>query len=182
MCGNLAIAFAILSFLAQGSAKNDRCAIIKNVHGKRNPRIATLLYSPSTLEVQISCTSVETGAFLSLREMPFLSIIHTTFWGSWSEPNHQPLVFWVFLKRTWRPLCWGFLTGSFLLSSLPVFEGIMSKKCSQPNAGLGRQLRGARTVCGAAGGHTAPQNFIFEGRITDAMTFRTRPAAPKSKG
>lgn len=48
MCGNLAIAFAVLSFFAQGSAENDRCAIIKNVHGKCNPHISTLLYFPST--------------------------------------------------------------------------------------------------------------------------------------
>jgi len=48
MCGNLAIAFAVLAFFAQGSTKNDKCAIIKNTHGKHNPHISPLLYFPST--------------------------------------------------------------------------------------------------------------------------------------
>lgn len=178
-CGNLAIAFAVLSFFAQGSAKNDRCAIIKNIYGKRNPHISTFLYLPSTQEVQVSCTSVETGAFLSLRETSHFS------------PSSTPLFEVPGLNLTTR--LWSFehfstgledhsaadfSTSSFLLSSLPVFEGIMNKKHSQPNAGLGRQLRGARTVCMAAGGHAAPQNFIFEGIIPNAMIFRTQLAAP----
>lgn len=117
---------------------------------------------------------VETGAFLSLQKTSQFS------------PSSIPLFEVLGLNLTTK--LWSFQhfstgledhsagalsTGSFSLSSLPVFEGIMSKKCSQPNAGLGRQLGG---VCMAAGGYTAPQNFIFEGIITNAMTFRTQPA------
>lgn len=133
MCGNLAIAFAVLSFFAQGSAKNDRCAIIKNIHGKCNPHISILLYLPSTEEVQSSCTRVETGVFLPLRET------------SHFPPSSIPLFevpglnlttkLWSFEHFSTGPedhSAGAFSTGSFLLSSLPVFEGIKSKKCSQP--------------------------------------------------
>lgn len=48
MCRNLAIASAVLPFFAQGSARNDRCAIIRNIHGKCKPHISTCLYFPST--------------------------------------------------------------------------------------------------------------------------------------
>lgn len=65
MCGNLAIAFAVLSFFAQGNAKNDIWAIIKNIHGKNNPHISTILYS-FPLRKPRSLAHVETGAFLSL--------------------------------------------------------------------------------------------------------------------
>lgn len=65
MCENLAIAFAVLSFFAQGNAKNDIWAIIKNIHGKNNPHISMLLYFLQLRKLR-SLAHVETGAFLSL--------------------------------------------------------------------------------------------------------------------
>lgn len=56
MCENLAIASAVLSFFAQGNAKNDIWAIIKNIHGKNNPYLYFPLFpfhlgSPGLLHV-----------------------------------------------------------------------------------------------------------------------------------
>lgn len=140
MCGNLAIVFAALSFFAQGSAKNDRCDIIKNTHGKRNPQISTLLYFPSICEVQISCTRVETGANLSLRETSHFSPSSIPlFEVPGLNLTTKLLSFECFLAGFEGHSAGAFSTHSSLLSSLPVFEFIMTKTCSQPNAGFCRR-------------------------------------------
>lgn len=170
---------AVLSFFAQGNAKNDRCAIIKNIHGKLNQHVSGLLYFPSTKEVQTSCLSVKTGAFLSLGEISHFSPTFTPLFEL-PDPNLIPKLL-SFEYGTWRPLCWGFLCSFIFAFISPSFWRQNEQNLLSSQHKPWQAAQSCQHGLHDSGGHTAPQNFIFEGIITKATTFRAQLATPEHK-